>query len=113
MAPVNSTKDLAGEAASAAYAQDIELQLAQLREDIAVLARTVAAAGSQKAENVSRRVKKATDEAADASLNMVEAAREQALSLEKDLERQIRTNPLQSVAIAAGVGFLFALLARR
>lgn len=110
---VNSTKDIPGEAASAVYAQEIELQLAQLREDIAVLARTVAAAGSQKAENVSRRVKRTADEAADASLNMVEAAREQALSLEKDLERQIRSNPLQSVAIAAGVGFLFALLARR
>lgn len=113
MAPVNSTKDIPGEAASAVYAQEIELQLAQLREDIAVLARTVAAAGSQKAENVGRRVKRATDEATDASLNMVEAAREQALSLEKDLERQIRSNPLQSVAIAAGAGFLFALLARR
>ncbi len=33
--------------------------------------------------------------------------------MEKDLERQIRTKPLQSVAIAAGIGFLFALLSRR
>jgi len=44
---------------------------------------------------------------------MVEAAREQAMSYERDLERQIRTNPIQSVAIAAGVGFLFALMTRR
>ncbi len=113
MAPVNSTKELSGEAASAVYKQEIELQLTQLREDIAVLARTVAAAGSQKAEDVGRRVKQAKADATDASLDMVEAVREQALSLEKDLERQIRTNPLQSVAIAAGVGFLVALLARR
>lgn len=112
MAPVNSTKDLPRDA-SAVYAQDIELQMQQLREDIAVLARTVAAAGSQKADDVGRRVRKAKDDATDASLQIVDAAREQALSLEKDLERQIRTNPLQSVAIAAGVGFLVAMLARR
>ncbi|MGE7367522.1 DUF883 family protein [Neorhizobium sp. NPDC001467] len=113
MAPVNPTQELPDEAASAVYKQEIELQLSQLREDIAVLARTVAAAGSQKAEDVGRRVRKAKEDATDASLNMVEAAREQALSLEKDLERQIRAKPLQSVGIAAGVGFLFALLARR
>ena len=46
-------------------------------------------------------------------MQMVEAAREQAISLEKDLERKIRTNPLQAVAMAAGVGFLIAMLARR
>jgi ElaB/YqjD/DUF883 family membrane-anchored ribosome-binding protein len=41
------------------------------------------------------------------------AARAQAASIERDLERQIRTKPMQSVAIAAGIGFLFALLSRR
>ena len=92
---------------------DIETQLQQLREDIANLAKTVAAVGTEKASEVKGKARRAANDAADASLQMVEAAREQALSYERDLERQIRTNPIQSVAIAAGVGFLFALLTRR
>jgi ElaB/YqjD/DUF883 family membrane-anchored ribosome-binding protein len=92
---------------------DIEAQLQQLREDIANLAKTVAAVGNEKATEVKGKARRAATDAADASMQMVEAAREQALSYERDLERQIRTNPIQSVAIAAGVGFLFALLTRR
>ncbi|MCB5203686.1 DUF883 domain-containing protein [Neorhizobium sp. T786] len=100
-------------ATAAAATSDIELQIQQLRDDIATLARSVATVGSEKADDYRTRVRKATNDAADASLQMVEAAREQAISLEKDLERKIRTNPLQAVAIAAGVGFVIALLARR
>jgi len=98
---------------TSASTKDIEVQLQQLREDIASLAKTVAAVGNVKATEVKGKAKQAANDAADASYHMVEAAREQALSWERDLERQIRTNPIQSVAIAAGVGFVFALLSRR
>ncbi len=98
---------------ASASTKDIEVQLQQLREDIASLAKTVAAVGNEKASEVKGKAKRAANEAADASYQVVEAAREQALSWERDLERQIRMNPIQSVAIAAGVGFVFALLSRR
>ncbi len=97
----------------AANSNDIEAQIAQLREDIASLAKTVAAVGNAKAEEVKGKARRAANEAADASISVVEAAREQAVSFERDLEKQIRTNPIQSVAIAAGIGFVFALLTRR
>lgn len=114
MAPVNATNDPARAAAtSSSSSNDIDAQLQQLRDDIAALARSVAAVGSEKAEDYRHRVRRAKNDAADASMQMVEAAREQAISLEKDLERKIRTNPLQAVAMAAGVGFLIAMLARR
>jgi ElaB/YqjD/DUF883 family membrane-anchored ribosome-binding protein len=112
MAPVNAPNDPARMAA-ASSTKDVEIQIQQLREDIAALARSVAAVGSEKAEDYRHRVRRATNDATDASMQMVEAAREHALSMEKDLERKIRTNPLQSVAMAAGVGFLIAMLARR
>ncbi len=92
---------------------DVERQLQQLREDIAALAKAVAAAGTTKAEDLKSKARRASNEAMDASAQMLDAARAQAVSIERDLERQIRTKPLQSVAIAAGVGFLFALLSRR
>lgn len=92
---------------------DIEKQLQQLREDIAALARSVATAGSHKADDLKGKARRVSNEAIDASAQAVDAARAQFMSMEKDLERQIRTKPLQSVAIAAGIGFLFALLSRR
>jgi ElaB/YqjD/DUF883 family membrane-anchored ribosome-binding protein len=99
--------------ASSASAKDIEVQLQQLREDISSLAKTVAAVGNDKASEVKGKARRAANDAADASYQMVEAAKDQAISLEQDLERQIRANPIQSVAIAAGVGFVLALLSRR
>ena len=111
MASVNAPNDPARAASS--QTKDVEAQLQQLRDDLAALARSVAAVGSEKAEDYRHRVRRATNDAADASMQMVEAAREHAVSLERDLERKIRTKPLQAVAMAAGVGFVLALLARR
>jgi ElaB/YqjD/DUF883 family membrane-anchored ribosome-binding protein len=114
MPSANSTNDLGratGESSSAS--RDVEVQIHQLRDDIAALARSVAAVGNEKASEVRGKAKRAANDAADASMQMVESAREQAKNWERDLERQIRTSPLQSVAIAAGVGFLFALMTRR
>lgn len=113
MAPANAQNEVGRNGSGSASSRDIEAQLQQLRDDIAVLARSAASAGSDKASQYRGKVRRATSDAADASLHMVEAAREQALSMEKDLERQIRTNPIQAVAIAAGVGFLLALMTRR
>lgn len=115
MPSATSTSDIERSAngAGAASTKDIELQLQQLRDDISNLAKTVAAVGNDKASELKGKARRAANDAADASLNAVEAAREQAASLERDLERQIRLKPIQSVAIAAGAGFLFALLTRR
>lgn len=115
MPAANSAAEFARNANANASAdtKDIEKQLQQLREDISNLAKTVAAVGNEKASEVKGKARRAANDAADASLQMVEAARNQAVSLERDLERQIRTNPIQSIAIAAGVGFLFALMTRR
>jgi ElaB/YqjD/DUF883 family membrane-anchored ribosome-binding protein len=112
MPATTSTADLS-RASGSASTKDIEVQLQQLREDISALAKTVAAVGNEKASEVKGKAKRAAADATDASYQMVEAAKDQAISLERDLERQIRANPIQSVAIAAGVGFVFALLSRR
>lgn len=114
MPSATSTSEIARNAnTSGASTKDIEAQLQQLREDIANLAKTVAAVGNDKAIEIKGKARRAANDAADASLQAVEAARAQAETMEQDLERQIRTNPIQSVAIAAGIGFLAALILRR
>jgi ElaB/YqjD/DUF883 family membrane-anchored ribosome-binding protein len=108
-----SANDLPRSGPSSTSTKDVEAQISQLREDIAALARSVSALGNEKANEVRGKAKRAASDAADASLQMVEDAKQQALSWERDLERHIRTKPLQSIGIAAGIGFLFALMTRR
>ena len=115
MPAANPTTDFArnGTGQNSSASKDVEAQIQQLRDDIAALTRSVAAVGTEKASEYKGKARRVASDAADASMQMVEAARDQALSMERDLERQIRANPIQAVAIAAGVGFLFALLTRR
>ena len=52
-------------------------------------------------------------DAAETSTQYVEAARDTLVGVEQDLRAQVQANPFQSLAIAAGVGYIFALLSRR
>ncbi|WP_349252078.1 hypothetical protein [Ciceribacter sp. L1K23] len=81
---------------------DVEQQLSRLREDVAGLVSALAAFGEQKAVDYRR---KAGELAEDAKTELA--------GWEGDLEARIRSKPLQSIAIAAGAGFLAALLTRR
>ncbi|MBV2184647.1 MAG: DUF883 family protein [Rhizobium sp.] len=101
------------EIASGASASDIQAELENLRRDIAALTQTVASFGTGKLKEAGNRASQLGAEAADASAQYVESARSTLISAEQDLEAHIRTKPLQSIAIAAGIGFLAALLSRR
>ncbi len=101
------------EVATSASAGDVQAELENLRRDIAALTQTVASFGTGKLKEASIRASQLGSEAADVSAQNVESARDSLRSAEQDLQAQIRAKPLQAVAIAAGVGFLAALLSRR
>ncbi|GEO86207.1 MULTISPECIES: DUF883 family protein [Alphaproteobacteria] len=101
------------EIASSASAGDVQAELENLRRDIAALTQTLASFGSGKIKEAGMRASEIGAEAADASVQYAENARSSFLSAEQDLEAHIRNKPLQAIAIAAGVGFLAALLSRR
>lgn len=94
-----------------------ELEMRQriddLKNEIASLSRTLSALGGQKVDDYKDTVEKITADAVSASLKAFDAARSEAMSLERGFERQVREHPLRAIGIAAGVGFLFALLSRR
>lgn len=92
---------------------EIRQRIDDLKNEITSLSRTLSALGGRKAEDYRDTVEKFTAEAVDASLRAFDSARSEALSLEEGFERQIREHPLRAIGIAAGVGFLFALLSRR
>lgn len=102
-----------GSASKPATEADVQAQIDQLREDIAGLAKLIGDLGNQKASDARARAEKFRDDATKAGQEAYERARDEALSLEEEVEDRIRMKPLQSVLIAAGVGFLAALFTRR
>jgi len=99
--------------ASSASAGDVQAELENLRRDIAALTQTLASFGSGKIKEAGTRASQLGAEAADVSAQYVESARSSIAAAEQDLEAHIRRKPLQSMAIAAGIGFLAAVLSRR
>ena len=92
---------------------DLEADIKQLKADLEKLAKQFAATG----EHGYGTAKRAAAEGAEQLRAQGEAALEGLRTNAKDIEAQImasvREKPVTSLAIAAGVGFLFALLARR
>lgn len=94
-------------------ATDVKIQLEKLSQDVAALTQSIAALGSATVQAAGEKANKLSADVVDASAQAYYSARGSVLSVEQDLEAHIRSRPLQSVAIAAGIGFIAALLTRR
>jgi ElaB/YqjD/DUF883 family membrane-anchored ribosome-binding protein len=104
----------AGKAANEARANsDLEADIRQLKADIDKLTKQLAKTG----EHGYGTARRAATEGVEHLRAQGEAAFDSLRGSAKDIEAQllanVREKPVTSLAIAAGVGFLFALLARR
>ncbi|HEY4193120.1 MAG TPA: hypothetical protein VGM46_10795 [Mesorhizobium sp.] len=92
---------------------DLEADIAQLKADIEKLTRQLAATG----EHGYGAARRAAAEGVENLRVQGEAALDSLRGSAQDIEAQViasvREKPVTSLAIAAGVGFLFAMLARR
>ncbi|MFD2057620.1 YqjD family protein [Mesorhizobium calcicola] len=92
---------------------DLEADIRQLKADIDKLTKQLAKTG----EHGYGTARRAATEGVEQLRAQGEAAFDNLRSNAKDIEAQmmasVREKPVTSLAIAAGVGFLFALLARR
>lgn len=102
-----------GETKDLPLEQEMAARIAELRSEIASLTKTLSSLGAEKADDYRDAAERITAEAVSASRRAFGAARSEALSLEEGLERRVRENPLKAIGVAAGVGFLLALLTRR
>lgn len=92
---------------------EMQQRIEDLKNEIASISRTLQAMGGHKVDDYRDTVEKLAADAVSASIKAFDSARSEAVSLEQSFERQVRENPLRAIGIAAGVGFLFALLTRR
>ena len=84
---------------------EVRDQIEQLRKDITALSSSLASAGASS-------VGKAENDIMKTSQQAVDNVAKEIGSLESDLVSQIRDYPVRSIGIAAGIGFLAAMLTR-
>lgn len=92
---------------------DLESDVRQLRADVAQLANHLREIGGQSgsaARKAARRQAEHLREQGEAALASVQGG---ARDLERELARTIRERPMTALALAAGTGFLLALMTRR
>lgn len=92
---------------------DLEADIKQLKADIEALAKQLAATGEHGYGAARRAAAQGADQLKAQSDAAVEALRANARDIEEQFMATVREKPVTSLAIAAGVGFLVALLARR
>lgn len=105
--------DKAGKDEIKADTEALQAELAQLREDVARLTEQLGRTG----EHGLAAARRAASDGAEHLRAKGEAAVDALKSKSGDMEQQIsdtvREKPITSLAIAAGIGFFFALLSRR
>ena len=92
---------------------DLQAQITALKDDIAKISATLAKLGKNTAKDARRSAASSFASAKLRGEETFEDLRSQARELEDQLAETVRENPLSTIAIAAGVGFLLALIARR
>lgn len=92
---------------------DLQAQVTALKEDIASIAATLAKIGKNSAREATSNASSSFENARARGEDALDEIRSQAKALEDQLTETVRENPLTTVAVAAGVGFLLALIARR
>lgn len=87
-------------------AETLKEDLASLREDLSALARQIDQLARSYLEDAGEQIREGLDEAGEAARAKVGAA-------SQSVEDYVRARPLQSLAMALGLGFLAGLLWRR
>lgn len=91
----------------------IEEQLARIKSDIGELAATLATLGSKRVRGARNEADRRLHDFAGAGEEALDEVTRQLRMLERDVEARVRDKPLQTLGIAAGAGFLLALIMRR
>jgi ElaB/YqjD/DUF883 family membrane-anchored ribosome-binding protein len=106
----------AGKTASQRTAEDVsdlEADIRQLKADIEKLTKQMATTGQHGYGTAKRVAAEGVEQLRAQGEAAFDSLRGSARDLEDQLVANVREKPVTSLAIAAGVGFLFALLSRR
>ena len=91
----------------------LQAEIRQLKADIEKLTKQLAATSQQGYGTAKRAASEGVDQLRAQGEAAIDSLRSNAKDLEEQVLANVREKPVTSLAIAAGVGFLFALLSRR
>lgn len=94
-------------------AQALAADIARLREDVARLAAQLQAVGEQSVRGARRAAGEKVEQLRAQGEAVVNDLRGNAEELEEQLVAKVREKPITSLAMAAGIGYLLALVMRR
>lgn len=97
----------------AVSAREIEENIQRIRNDISALAGSLKDYGTGKGTEYKAKASAAGQDLTKMSQDVLKDLTSELKNCEEKLSSQVRRHPLQAIGIAAGVGFLAALLARR
>ena len=92
---------------------DLEAEIKLLRADIEKLTEQLQRTGEHGIGAARRAASQGAEQLRAKGEETVESLRQNARDIEAQITENVREKPISSLAIAAGVGFLFALIARR
>ena len=94
-------------------AEDLRAEFAALRDDVNAILKTLKTASTEVAGDAKSAAGHAAQGIKRVAADKFEDVRDRAETLEEDLVRNVKESPIQSLAIAFGVGFALSLLMRR
>jgi ElaB/YqjD/DUF883 family membrane-anchored ribosome-binding protein len=92
---------------------EMEAQIETLKAEIAKLTAQAQSSGEKSLEALKNIAQEGVSQVRSRGEAAMQGLREDATDIEGELVARVREKPVTSLAIAAGVGFLFALLTRR
>ncbi|MGJ8606031.1 MAG: DUF883 family protein [Marivita sp.] len=95
------------------YEKEIRAEMAEIRTDLAALTKALGKYGKARVDGLQDDASDLTEEMIAESRRAVKKLGKQVSRLEKDLESNVRENPLQWLLGAMGVGLVITMLMRR
>lgn len=92
---------------------DLSEQLAILRDDMSALTTTLADLMHSKGQKVTEKAKAKAEAAKSTAQATAEDALDYAVEAQREIEAMVRRNPGTTLAVVAGLGFLFGLMTSR
>lgn len=87
---------------------ELEVQVANLRSDVAGIAETLKSMASERADGAKRQAFALRDDVRDRGEQYVRQAKDAVSDIEEQVSEQVRAEPIKAVIVAAAIGYLYA-----
>lgn len=111
--PAAEAKAAGAKAKAEVSMEELQQQIAILKDDIATITKTLGDFGKARAQEAKNRGEAAYEDAVNMGKVQAEALGEQASRAISQAEERVRENPTAALGIAAGIGFVLGMISAK